>query len=580
MSQSFSSATSQIWVYPERDEKALTKIIEEFNIHPVIAQVLCSRGIKSIKQVHCFLYAQLPDLFNPERFPDMDKAVSRVLEALEKKEPILIYGDNDVDGMSAAALLTEVLRFIGATVFYELPVRSMGKDLLIASALEKALENRCRLVITVDCGISAYKEIQHIVEGGVDVIVSDHHEPTTKIPKCVATLNPKLIDSTYPNRELTGVGVAFKLAHAIVNRLTEEKNPIVERIDLKRYLDLVALGTIADMGSLVGENRILVRYGLKQMKKRGRVGLFRLCEIGEVDFSSLSPSEIASKVAPRLNSLGRVAEPFKGVKLLLTKEDKEAQELVKELDLNNYKRQRIEKQISLDIENHFASSPEELERKAIFLSSTKWHPGVIPIVSARLAKQFNRPAVVISVEKGMGKGSIRTIPEFPVLPFLKENEELLLNFGGHDFAAGITIAEENIPLFQEKFLQSVEKVLSTFDVTPKLYLDAKIGFSEIDFDMMESLHLLEPFGHGNPPPLLYAEAVQVWPPKIIGKFHLKLFLEQKNRILEGIAFHMAHRRAELKKKDLNLKIVFTPQVNVFLHKPSLQLYIKDFQIVE
>jgi single-stranded-DNA-specific exonuclease len=567
------------WVYPEKNPALFHEITHELNSHPVTAQILISRGFKSMEAIHEYLYAKLPNLFDPDLFPDMDIAVSRILDAIHKKEPILVYGDNDVDGMSAATLLTEFFRAIGGKVFFDIPNRTSLKKSLIGDALEFAIQHECKLMITVDCGVTAAKEIEEVVQKGIDVIVTDHHEPTSKIPNCIATLNPKLINSTYPNRELTGVGVAFKLAHAIINQLTEAEEMSASKIDLKNYLDLVALGTIADMGALIGENRILVRYGLKQMKKMKRVGLAKLFEVSEMSGAEFSPTDIASKIAPRLNSLGRIADPIKGVELLLIRDSDEAETLAKELDLHNIERQKIEREASDDIEELTFKHPEILEQKAIILSSEKWHPGIIPIIAARIAKQYNRPTLIISIEQDLGKGSIRTIPEFPLLPVLKMNEHLLENFGGHDYAAGLTIKKENIELFRQRFIEAADAALKEQDVIAKLHLDAKINFNDLTFDFMESLNLLEPFGNENPHPILYCDAMQIWPPKVVGKYHLKLFLEQGDRMLEGIAFGLADRREEIRKKNIMLRIAFTPHVNLFLNKASIQLQIKDFQLV-
>lgn len=577
-----SSQTAKIdqptWIYPEKNPALFQQITHEFNIHPVTAQILMSRGFESVEEIHDYLYAKLPNLFDPDLFPDMDKAVERVLSAVRKKESILVYGDNDVDGMTAVALLTEFLRAVGGKVYFNVPNRESLRRSLIGDALEFAVKHKCALMITADCGITAAKEIQEVTQNGIDVIVTDHHEPTSKIPHCIATLNPKLINSTYPNRELTGVGVAFKLAHAITNQLMEtEDGPI--KIDLKNYLDLVALGTIADMGALKGENRILVRYGLEQMKRLKRVGLAKLFEVSEIQSANFKPVDIASKVAPRLNSLGRIADPIKGVELLLIKDSIEAENLAKELDLHNIERQKIERKASDEIEELIFQNPDILKDKAIILSSEKWHPGVIPIIAARIAKQYNRPTLIISIEQGIGKGSIRTIPEFPLLPILKKNRELLLNFGGHDYAAGLSIDAKKIPLLKKVFVEEATKALKSKDIAPKLYLDAKINFNDLTFDLMESLNLLEPFGNENPNPTLYCDCMQIWPPKVVGKYHLKFFLEQGDRMLEGIGFGLADRKDQIRRKNMLLRIAFTPHVNLFLNKASIQLQIKDFQVV-
>lgn len=569
-----------LWIYPKDDPKWLNQIIKEFNIHPITAQILVSRGFASIDQIHHYLYSKLPDLHDPIFFQDMDIAVKRIIRAIEKEEWILIYGDNDVDGMTGTALLVEFLKSQGGKVDFYIPNQNVQRKNLFLDALDYALEKKCTLIITVDCGITAAKEIQKMASHNIDVIVTDHHEPTEKIPHCLATLNPKLLNQTYPNRDLTGVGVAFKLAHALTNRFVLESDAAKRKIDLKTYLDLVALGTIADMGALLGENRILVRYGLKQLQKTKRIGLIKLFEVCGVERSEITTTDIASKIAPRMNSLGRISDPRKGVELLLARGEERAEALAKELDLFNLERQKVEQLVSVDVEKTIAETPDLLKNRAIILSSTEWHPGVIPIISARIAKYYNRPAIMIAVDNGIGKGSIRTIHEFPLLPVLKKFSDLLLNFGGHDFAAGLTIKEENIEKFKKRFIHAANSALNENDIVPKLHLDAETNFADLTYDLLASLELFEPYGNENAQPILYCQAKQSWPPKVIGGSHLKLYLEQDERMLEGIAFGMAKLRPQLNRRNLTLKIAYVPQINRFHNKSSIQLIIKDFQVME
>jgi single-stranded-DNA-specific exonuclease len=569
-----------LWVYPKIDPEWVQTIIKEFSIHAVTAEILAARGFTTLDSIHEYLYAKLPSLFDPQLFPDMDKAVERVEYALKNKENILIYGDNDVDGIAGTVLLTEFLRYLGAEVFFYVSNRSSLKQSLMHDALDYAAKNKCKLLITVDCGITAAEEMAHAAHHGVDIIITDHHEPTAKLPHCIATLNPKLLNSTYPNRDLTGVGVAFKLAHALTNSLTTSGYIAASKIDLKKYLDLVALGTIADMGSLLGENRILVRYGLKQLRKTKRIGLSKLFSICELKPGDITPIDIASKVAPRLNSLGRIADPTKGVELLLLRDPVAAEALAKELDFNNSERQKIERKDAEDIDLYLLKNPQVFKEKAIILVSDKWHPGIIPIITARIAKQYNRPTMIIAIDQGLGKGSIRTIPEFPLLSHLRNNADLLENFGGHDFAAGLSIKQENIAIFKERFIAAANAKLKDQDILTKLFVDTKIHFKDLTFDFMESFNLLEPFGHENPPPVLSCIAKQIWPPKLAGKTHLKLFLEENDRLLEGIGFGMADKKSRLYKKNLTLDIAFTPHINNFHSKSSIQLQIRDFRILD
>lgn len=574
---SSSNDDSALWIYPPKNPDLVENIAKEFKIHPVIAQILISRGFTTFEQIHKYLYAKLPDLYDPFLIAQMPQAVERICRAIKDNENILIYGDNDVDGMTGTTLLTEFFQQLGCNVFFYVSHRGTLRQSLIVEALEYALMNECKLIITVDCGITAAAEIAKVAEKNVDVIITDHHEPTDKMPHCVATLNPKLVNSTYPNRELTGVGVAFKLVHALTNQLTAEGILAPKKIDLKRFLDLVALGTISDMGALIGENRTLVKYGLLQIQKGKRMGLAKLLSLCDVNLSDLSTFTIASKIAPRLNSLGRIDDPRKGVQMLLVKNSVLAEKMAVELDLNNIERQKIERTMSTDVDGTISLQPDILNNKAIVMTSDKWHPGVIAIISARISKQYNRPTIMIVIDdKGIGKGSVRSIREFPLLSVLKESSDILLNFGGHDFAAGLTIKEEFIPEFKRRFIEAANKQLKDIDVMNKLHLDAEVAFNDLTFDFMESIKLLEPYGNENPPPILYSSAKQAWPPKVIGKTHLKMYLEQNERVLEGIALGKATYAQHLRKKDLELEIAFTPQVN----KSSIQLLIKDLRIIK
>jgi len=568
------------WVFPKENPPLVQRINREFNINPVTAQILVSRGFSSMVEIHHYLYAKLPDLYSPSLMPQIDQAVDRLYRAIQDKESILVFGDNDVDGITGTVLLTDFFRRLGVTAFYSVPNRNQIKESLMSDAIETALEKGCKLIITVDCGLTSTDEVERADRYGIDVIVTDHHEPGSQNLRCVATLNPKLHHSTYPNRDLTGVGVAFKLAHALLSFLSVKGTIDPEEIDLKDMLDIVAIGTVADMGSLRGENRILVRYGLNQIPKTGRIGLLKLLNLSDLNAETITTGDIASKLAPRLNSLGRISDPMKGVELLLTRDFNVATHLVDFIDKKNQERQKIERRDSLEIEKMIEQYPDLLEGKAIVLFSKTCHPGIIAIIAARMSKLYNRPTAVITEDKGVLKASVRTIPEFPILPVLRDNESILMNYGGHDYAAGFTISPEKFPLFKERFILAAERSLSDKDLFPKLLIDAKVSFKDLTFDFLESLSLLEPFGVDNPAPTLFCEADQIFPPKVIGKVHLKFYLEENGRQLEGIGFNLASRRTELiKKKGSRLIVAFTPTINSYQEKTSIQLQIKDFQVL-
>lgn len=563
------------WIYPKTDDKLVAQFVKEFMIHPIIAQILVARGFKDFKVVNEYLYAQLPNLHPPHEMADMEKATARIFQAIKKSEKILIYGDNDVDGITGTALLVDFLKRIGAQANFFIASRHQLSHLVLTDALEFAKKHECSLVITVDCGITAAEEVKAFAKNKIDVIVTDHHSPTDKIPHCVATLNPKLISDSYPNKDLTGVGVAFKLAHALAKELSVDGKSL-PAVDLKEYLDLVALGTIADMGSLLGENRILVRYGLKQLRNTRRLGLKGLFNVCGIRAQEITSNDIVLKLAPRLNSLGRIADPTKGVELLLAKDPLAAETLASELDLNNRVRQELELEMVEHLEKLLEKEPEHLAHRGIVLASDAWHTGIVPLLSTRISRKFNRPCAIIAIEGNLGKASIRSIRELPILDALKEMSHLFINFGGHDFAAGLTISVENIEEFRNRFQQIANTALSDLDVAPKIHLDAPLSFRDINFDLIESLELLEPFGQDNPPPVFYTQAQQVWMPKPFKRNHLKIFLEQDDIILEGVAFNMANCRQTLMKKHLALKIAFTPQVFNNLDASRMQLIIREF----
>lgn len=567
------------WEYPIVNPRWAQTIIKEFHIHPATAQIFVSRQFETLDQIHKFLYAKLTDLCDPFLFNEMHTAVSRLIACIKTGDTIIVFGDNDVDGMTGAALLTEFLQYVGAKALAYIPARGDIGDSPILEAVLEAERQGAKILITVDCGISANDEIAVATTKNIDVIVTDHHEPPDELPKACALLNPKLKGSTYPNRHITGVGVAFKLAHALARTMASSQLLSGKKVDLKHYLDLVALGTIADMGNLDGENRIMVRYGLRRLRRTRRPGLLELYDVCDLTAQGIDAQAVSTRIAPRLNSLGRVDNPQKGVELLLINGAEKAATLAEELEIHNTRRQQIERKVFEDAFKQIRDNPKILQAKAIVLWSNKWHAGVIPIVAARLTKMYNRPTTLIAVEKGIGKGSMRTIPEFTLLPVLKGMEELFDNYGGHDYACGFTIKEDYVETFCKRFLAVANDVLQDHQIAPRIKLDTKVQFSDLTFEFMDCLALFGPHGNGNSQPVLYCDAEQAWAPKVIGASHLKLYLQQDDRMLEGIAFGMAHRQHELKHKGLRLRVAFTPQINTFLDKPSIQLNVKDFRIL-
>lgn len=567
------------WVYPSENQSFMQELIDRFHLPPAIARLFISRKFESADAVHRFLFGQLPDLHRPFLFSQMRRAVKRIMEAKEYNQSIMVFGDNDVDGMTGTTLLCQFLNHIGIKTFFRLADPKSTRATMILDVLPVLKKHDCKLLITVDCGITANSELKQISREGVDVIITDHHEPSAELPRVHAILNPKVEGDRYPNKQITGVGVAFKFAHAITEHMIKHRKLPKDYVDLKDYLDLVAMGTVADMAPLTEENRILVRYGLKKMSQSPRIGLTKLMEVAEVQSKDVDTTIIASKIAPRLNSLGRIADPHKGVELLLVDNPDQAEVMAQELDLFNLERQKIERTMTVDVEAMFDTTPQILKNHAIVLSSDQWHSGVIAILSTRISKMFNRPTIFLAIENGVAKGSLRSIPNFPLLSILKQCSHLLINYGGHDYAAGLSLEEKNIEEFKKFFIGKANESLSDEDVTPKLYLDAPISFTDLTFDLMEAIQLIAPFGNDNLPPVFYTTVHQKRPPKIIGKNHIKLYLVHEGLQLEAIGFGFADKLDELKEiGNASFDVAFTPQVNEFQQKDSIQLILRDYKL--
>lgn len=573
------SSLGQKWDYPKHNEVFLKKISKEFHLHPAIAQVLISRGFQSIQEIRDFLHPQLSSLHSTSLFLDMEKAVVRLLQAKANNEHVMIYGDGDIDGITGVTLIVEFLQILGVKTSYCCSGTLFKQHGETASLISQMLQDGISLLITVDCGITAGKEVQAINKQGIDVIVTDHHMPTGKLPHCIAMLNPKLDKNPYPNKELTGVGVAFKLVCATYEELIQQDASWKDKIDLLRFLDLVSLGTIADVGRLSGENRILVSYGIKEIAKGKRLGLKKLCSLSGVDKSEVSSTNLGIRITPKLNSLGRLADSSQGVKLLLSQDPKNIGTIVSELSVVNQERQRIEAEVLRDVERILAANPKLTAQSAIVLASPNWHSRVIPIISARLARTYNKPVAIIALQDGIGKGSLRTIGSFPLLGVLRKCESFFLSYGGHDFAAGLMIKEDQVEGFRKKFIHLVSSSLRKDDAMRTLSLDVGMDFSRINRDLIASMELLEPFGKGNVSPVFYTKAIQVRYPKLLAGNHVKLYLNSGERNLEGTAFGQGDKISLLKANwNIPLDIAYTLRIMRRSARGAIRLLIQDFRI--
>lgn len=551
------------------------ELASQLQIKPIIAEILINRGVDTVEKGQKFLFATLEDLASPWELSDLKEAVARILQALELKEHILVYGDYDVDGITGTALLTSVLKQMGGDVSYYIPHRFQEGYGLNKKAIERAKkEAHVDLIITVDCGIASRLEVDFGRELGLDFIITDHHEPGDLVPTGVPVINPK-IQGTSEVRDLAGVGVAFKLAQA----LCEAKGlPTHHGIYCGDNLDLVTLGTIADVVPLLGENRILVKYGLPLLRESQRPGIKALIEVSGLTGKDLTTGQVAFALAPRINAAGRLGNATSAVELLLTTSEQKAWELAKKLHGENEKRQLIETQIYNEVCEKIEKEIDLTKEKVIVLASPLWHAGVIGIVASKITERYHRPTILLTVEGEEARGSGRSIPGFNLFKALEECQQILVRYGGHSQAAGLTVRTEDIPVFKELINHYGEKILTPQILTPVLPVDCEMTIEEIDENLYQQLQLLQPFGYGNPEPLLCCRNVKVSTGYCVGKNknHLKLQLHFKEEKIDAIGFNLGHLFTEYGfKQPITLDLAFALGLNEWQGNTNLQLKIAD-----
>lgn len=550
----------------------ITQLAQSLGVQRLTAQALLLRGIATAEHGQEFLQARLGALPDPDLLPDMVVATGRLEQALLRGERIAVHGDYDVDGITGCSLLVEILRQLGGSVEYHIPLRMKDGYGLSADAIRQARDNGCELIVSVDCGVSAHGEADLASELGIDLIITDHHQPPEELPVCLALINPHLDGSRFPYQDLSGVGVAFFLLVGLRRRLRENgyfsRHP---EPDLRRGLDLVALGTIADIVPLGGVNRILVQAGLQLLEQGGRPGVAALKKVAEV--KQVSCGVVGFRLAPRLNAAGRLEDAALGVKLLLGEEPQEVASLAELLDGFNRERQQIEQRT---LEQAIAALEEQGsgERYAIVLADERWHSGVIGIVASRLVERYHRPTVLIALDGQQGKASARSISGFHLFQALQRCAEPLEGYGGHAMAAGLSIVAENIEPFSEQFEAVARAQLSEDDLTPRASHDGEIGLSELTMAQVAELESLNPFGAGNPQPAFVSRGCRVHSPRILGEKHLKFDVEQSGNRIGCIAFSMAERFEQLAGE---IDLLYRPGINVWRGNSSVQLQVADFR---
>ena len=565
--------TDRNWL--ERNTTAQASTVEllshKFKVSPIAARLLTLRGIDTPEHAEIFLDGHLSLLPDPFLMHGMAESIERLFVAICEGEKISIHGDYDVDGISATALLIEFLRMIGVDANYHIPLRMKDGYGLSADAIERAAADGSTVIVSVDCGVSANEEAILAAEKGIDLIITDHHQPPDTLPAAFAIINPHQSGCKFPDKALSGVGVAFFLLVALRGRLRKENffSSSTPEPDLRYSLDLVALGTIADVVPLTGLNRLLTRIGLQVIAKGKRPGLQALQHVAKVD--EIDSAAVGFKLAPRLNAAGRIEDAAFGVKLLLTADAVLAREIAEQLDCFNLERQDIERKTLAIALQRVAELPDE--NRSIVLGSDLWHSGVIGIVASRLVERFYRPTVLFAIDAGVGKGSARSTRESHLYRNLQQCADLLDGFGGHAAAAGMTIDEANIEQFSQLFEATVLKEAPE-RVTPSIEFDGEVLVEEIDAALIKELERLAPFGMGNPGPLFCLREASVMGVQTVGDNHLRFSVRQGGYSLPCIAFGLADRQEELVGA---IDFLVTPGFNTWKGRRDVQLRVRDWK---
>jgi single-stranded-DNA-specific exonuclease len=551
------------WIFPAPDHDPIVReLCRGLDIPPFLARVLARNGFHATEEAADFLQPRLRNVGDPFLLPDMDAATERVRLALARGERIVLYGDYDVDGVASLALLHRVLTALGAQVACFLPLRAEEGYGLSASGVERCFEeHRPQLLLAVDCGTNSTREAEEIHRRGADLIILDHHEPSGTRPRCTALVNPKFGTGYH---YLCSAGVIFKLAHAVL-----KKQP-TPALDLKEFLDIVALATVADLVPLVGENRIFVHRGLAQMATTRWPGLAALMEVSGVK-TPVRGSDIGFRLGPRINASGRLGTALESLRLLLTDDPEEAGQLAGSLDRQNRERQNVERLLVQEVEAWVAAHFQPDRDASIVAGQRDWHHGVLGIVASKIMRQHHRPTLLIGFgEDGLGKGSGRSIEGISLVEALGRCADHLEKFGGHEMAAGLTVQEENFASFRAAFESNARALVNADILTPKLRLDAEIALSEIGFALLDTQQLLEPYGMANSQPVFAVRGITPFAaPRVLKEKHLRLEFQSGRQRLTAIFFNGATRELPRPPWD----VAFTVERNEFNGRVDAQMQV-------
>jgi single-stranded-DNA-specific exonuclease len=559
------------WVEPAvADPAAVAACGPALGIPEPVAQILVRRGFSDPEAVKAFLRPHLGLLHPPERMHGMAFAAERLGLAVERSEPVLVYGDYDVDGITSTVLLTRVLRDLGGRADWFIPHRIEHGYGLSAAGLNAALRRPVKLLVCCDCGVGSPEQIRVARARDIDVIVADHHEPGPQLPETLALLNPKQPACHYPETELAAVGIVFKLCEALFTRFGRERR------ELYRYLDLVALGTIADVAPALGENRVFIKFGLLQLERTLNPGLRALLELTGLSGRPLTPGSVGFVLAPRINAVGRMGSAAAGAELLLTEDDAEAARLAELLEEENRFRREVDRR-TLD-EARAALAGFDRERQFTIVRSGAWHPGVVGIVASRLVEEFHRPVVLVAMgSDGIGKGSARSIPRFHVYRALAACGSDLLEYGGHAAAAGLRLHTSRIDAFTDAFEAHARVVLNTGDLMPEIRIDLDLSVLDLT-ELSQLLRHFAPFGPGNARPVLAVRNLElVGYPRVIGEEHVQMRVGRDGRTLDTIGFRMASRLKDVNPVAGPFAIAFTLVEDEFAGRSAMRGKLLDLR---
>ena len=539
---------------------------------PILRQILFNRGYASDAEARVFLRAQAGFDTSPFKMASMESVVERVLYAIDHDEPIAIYGDYDVDGVTATALLVQTLRAYGARVQEYIPNRFDEGYGLNTDALDTLKAGGVKLVITVDCGIRSPAEAAYARSIELDLIISDHHHPDDNLPPAFAIVNPKQAGDTYPDKDLAGVGIAYKIAQALFER--RPPSGTGAKLQLEDLLDLVALGTVADLAPLTGENRMLVRKGLQKIRTTARQGLFSLAAVAELSIARTTATNIGFMLGPRLNAAGRLDSALASFKLLTTTDIAEAGQLAQQLDVQNRERQSLTRKIQEQAES--IALADDPETHLLFAAHPDFNSGVVGLAAARLAETYYRPAVVGQVLDDTTRCSCRSISEFHITDALDQCRDLLIRHGGHAAAAGFTVSNHNLPELVRRLKAIAGEKLAGQDLHPTLAADVEVALSQLDFEVLKYLDYLQPTGYGNPEAVFVSRNVQVKSSRTVGQDgkHLKLTLSDGRVTFDAIGFRLGPLLHELPP---HVDVMYTFETNEFNGRTTLQLNLKDIK---